>query len=190
MYIEVKATDAQGGLFKSKAAMGRALAADVKSVRFTAVGDVVGNDFAGTADEIPPGAKLTVVGPDPFVSRNWYGTVEFSGGQVKLDGKAPKPGTAPAPKTAKPTDAERDERRAQAAIVKAAVVRAIFCPFTGDVLDMRRAVVVDTGTKLFVCTGTHWDTVKDDIYSAMAGLGKEIKVYDGRELYTPAGRVR
>lgn len=87
-------------------------------------------------------------------------------------------------------DDARAQRRADAAIVKAAVVRHIFCPFTGDLLDMRRAVVVDTGTKVFVCTAKHWDLVKADIFAAMAAMEKEIKVLDGRELFTPAGRVR
>lgn len=82
-FIEVKATDATtGGLFPSKAAMKRAIAENVKAVRFASVG--MGPQFHGTADEVPAGTTLVVVGPDPFTSRKWYGNVKVVNGKVKV----------------------------------------------------------------------------------------------------------
>ena len=76
-----------------------------------------------------------------------------------------------------------ENKRAGRQIVKAAVMRSIFCPFTGVVLDMRRAVVLNTGTASFVCTATHWDEVKDDVLSHLVAAGREPNIYDGRELF-------
>jgi hypothetical protein len=107
----------------------------------------------------------------------------------------PRPGVTKTP-TARPViDPEavsnaRAENKLGAAIVKAAVMRAIFCPYTGVVLDMRRAVVIDTGTTRFVCAATRYDEMRATLESAAEQLGRTIKVYDGRELFTPAGRVR
>lgn len=85
-FIEVKATDYAGGLFKSKAAMKRAIDADPTRVFFEAV-QGLGPKWYGTAAEFladgPAGTKLTVVGPDPERLRNWYGTVEVKNGQLK-----------------------------------------------------------------------------------------------------------
>lgn len=84
-----------------------------------------------------------------------------------------------------------EDKRVGRMIVKAAVMREIFCPFTGVVLDMRRAVVIVTPTRSFVCTGAHWDEAVakvgglDALRAALAGkLGRaaEVDVYDGREL--------
>jgi len=83
-------------------------------------------------------------------------------------------------------------RRAGRAIVKAAVMRAIFCPFTGAVLDMRRAVVIVTPTGSHVCAATHWDeriSEEGGLDAYRAKLSKKlgrparIDVYDGRELF-------
>lgn len=111
--------------------------------------------------------------------------------------KAPKPR---APKAKAPVDdAARAQRKADAAVVRSLVSRVMFCPFTGDLLDMRRAVVISTPTETFVCTGAHWDESLArvgglDAFTAIVAkkLGRpaQIKVYDGRLLYTPAGRVR
>lgn len=85
-FIEVKATDHAGGLFKSKAAMKRALEADPSRVFFTSVA-LLGPQWSGTAQEFltggPENTKLTVVGPDPYTARNWYGTIEVKAGKLK-----------------------------------------------------------------------------------------------------------
>lgn len=85
-FIEVRATDYAGGLFKSKAAMKRAIAENPSRVRFTSVASL-GPRWTGSAAEFltdgPAGTKLTVVGPDPYTDRKWYGTVEVKNGQLK-----------------------------------------------------------------------------------------------------------
>ena len=85
-FIEVRATDYRGGLFASKAAMKRAIAADPSQVRFTSVASL-GPSWTGSAAEFladgPANTKLTVVGPDPYTDRKWYGTVEVKNGQLK-----------------------------------------------------------------------------------------------------------
>lgn len=73
-----------------------------------------------------------------------------------------------------------EDKRVGRAIVKAAVVRQIFCPYTGQVLDMRRAVVVSTDTISLVMTASRWDSLgkaERDV------LRSQAKVYDGRELF-------
>jgi hypothetical protein len=79
-----------------------------------------------------------------------------------------------------------EDKRVGRAIVKAAVMRAIFCPYTGAVLDMRRAVVVSTPDRLFVCAATHWDKVVKGLADAgktITELAPNTTVYDGRELF-------
>lgn len=78
-------------------------------------------------------------------------------------------------------------KRAGRQIVKAMVMRAIFCPYTGAVLDMRRAVVVDSGYQTFVCAATHWDKIVLNYPGGLDAMRRankrEITVYDGRELF-------
>lgn len=84
-------------------------------------------------------------------------------------------------------------------LIKYAVMRAIFCPYTGEVLDMRRAVLVQPNHgSASVCTAAFWDahsqTVRDGIQQAK-DEGKlpadyEIEILDGRDYYTPSGRPR
>jgi hypothetical protein len=85
-FIEVKATDYAGRSFPSKAAMKRAIVADPNRVRFTSVA-TLGPTWTGSATDFltdgPAGVKLTVVGPDPYTDRKWYGTVEVKNGQLK-----------------------------------------------------------------------------------------------------------
>jgi len=81
-----------------------------------------------------------------------------------------------------------EDKLAGRALVKAAVMREIFCPYTGDILDMRRAVVVDTGTTSFVCTARHWDELLAEHPTTLADMkrlngGRPVKLYDGRELF-------
>lgn len=88
-FTEVRATDYAGGLFKSKAAMKRAVEADPRKVRFESVSPM-GQQWSGTAQEFlwsdraAAGLKLTVVGPNPFTDRSWYGTVEVKNGKLKI----------------------------------------------------------------------------------------------------------
>jgi hypothetical protein len=85
-FTEVMATDRAGGLFASKAAMKRAHAENPASVRFESVSPM-GPQFDGTVEspaDLPDGLKLTVVGPNPFTDRRWYGTVEVKNGKVKI----------------------------------------------------------------------------------------------------------
>lgn len=88
---------------------------------------------------------------------------------------------------------------ANRALIKYAVQRAIFCPFSGAILDVSRAVLVQaTGSRPFICTAAHWDTVKDSVAAGIqeakdAGtIGQDVTldVLDGRDYWTPAGRVR
>ena len=107
-------------------------------------------------------------------------------GQKPAVARAAKPAS-----TGEPAAVDREQRKLDAAVVKAAVVRHIFCPYSQVVLDMRRAVVVQTGVESRVMTGVVWDTVKDEFFANLSPEQAErVKVYDGRELYTPAGRVR
>lgn len=76
-----------------------------------------------------------------------------------------------------------EDRRAGRMIVKAAVMREIFCPYTGVILDMRRAVVVVSSTSQVVCAATHWDTVKDGVLATFTKARLSVDVYDGRELF-------
>jgi hypothetical protein len=80
-----------------------------------------------------------------------------------------------------------EDKRAGRQLVKAAVMREIFCPYTGDILDMRRAVVVDSGYQTFVCAATHWDKIVLNYPGGLAAMERANKrpvtVYDGRELF-------
>src|SRR6185312_11610847 len=79
-----------------------------------------------------------------------------------------------------------ENKRAGRQIVKAAVMREMFCPYTGVILDMRRAVVVSTPNRMFVCAATHWDKVVQGLADAgktITELAPDTTVYDGRELF-------
>ena len=52
-------------------------------------GDVVieqlqffGNEYYGPLDEMPDGTMAGVVGPDPFIARDWYATILKRKGKV------------------------------------------------------------------------------------------------------------
>jgi hypothetical protein len=78
-------------------------------------------------------------------------------------------------------------KRAGRQLVRAAVMREIFCPYTGAIMDMRRAVVVDSGYQTFVCAATHWDKIVANYPGGLAAMERANKrpvtVYDGRELF-------
>lgn len=110
--------------------------------------------------------------------------------RVMIGQKPVKPRAAK-PAAPKATDAEKAQRKADAAIVRAAASRAIFCPYTGVIMDMRRTVVVIQGSGSRSMDATKWDEIKDQFF---AHIGPEVAatvtVLDGRELFTPGGRVR
>lgn len=72
---------------------------------------------------------------------------------------------------------DKDEKKRGQQLIKAAVMQAIFCPYTQVVLDMRRAVYVDTGRRSFVMDGKHWDSLSA---TSKAEVTNRAKVYDGR----------
>jgi hypothetical protein len=80
-----------------------------------------------------------------------------------------------------------ENKRAGRQIVKAMVMREIFCPYTGAVMDMRRAVVVDSGYRTFVCAATHWDKIVLNYPGGLPAMERANKrpvtVYDGRGLF-------
>jgi len=45
---------------------------------------VFGNEYEGAAVQLPEGVKVYFVGPDPYTSRRFYGTIERVGGVVKV----------------------------------------------------------------------------------------------------------
>jgi hypothetical protein len=81
------------------------------------------------------------------------------------------------------------EKKVNRELLKYAVQRQIFCEFSGNVLDVRRAVLVETGTRSWVVSTDRWDEVKDSILSLPELTGK-VNVIDGRDYYTPSGRAR
>lgn len=59
----------------TKAALKRALADAPETVTFDLTSAFNSVDAPLTGVSIPAGTKLSVVGPDPYARRNWYGTV-------------------------------------------------------------------------------------------------------------------
>src|SRR5262245_13593933 len=83
------------------------------------------------------------------------------------------------------TDAERDAYVAYEAL-RYGVSRQIFCRFTGEILDVRTAVMVEApGCVTSILPGTVWDTIKDGALPKMPGA----VVTDGRD-YTARGVLR
>jgi hypothetical protein len=70
-------------------------------------------------------------------------------------------------------------------LLRYAVSRAILCPLTGAVLDVRTAVLVDAtdhGGAMAVVAGDAWDTNKDVVVKAvLADDGTDFTVIDGRQ---------
>lgn len=58
----------------SKKAVKEAIAADPTQVFIERTSEF-GDEYEGTADELPQGKKVNFVGPDPFKSRKFYGTI-------------------------------------------------------------------------------------------------------------------
>jgi hypothetical protein len=85
-----------------------------------------------------------------------------------------------------------DDRFLGRELVKAAVQRQIFCPFSNVILDMRRAVLLDStdapqGGTMTIMTGDVYDKLlgilADQGSSLEAAYGRPVVVYDGRVLF-------
>jgi hypothetical protein len=68
---------------KSKKAIKEAIARDPHSVRIQAT-SLIGREFDGLASELPEGTRVSFVGPDPYLSRKFYGTIRKVGGRLKV----------------------------------------------------------------------------------------------------------
>jgi hypothetical protein len=68
---------------KSKKAVKEAIAHNPTNVRIEAT-SVFGNEYDGTVADLPEGSKVYFVGPDPYTKRNFYGSIERSGGKVVI----------------------------------------------------------------------------------------------------------
>lgn len=60
----------------TKAALKAAVKADASQVTFYSTSLVGGQLFDGPVSEMPEGATLSVVGPDPYNSRKWYASIK------------------------------------------------------------------------------------------------------------------
>jgi len=74
---------------------------------------------------------------------------------------------------------DKEEKKTGQYLIKAAVMREIFCPYTQVILDMRRAVYVErtSGRQSWVMDGKHWDSLSE---TSKAEIKARAKVYDGR----------
>jgi len=77
-------------------------------------------------------------------------------------------------------------------LLKYAVQRQIFSPYGGDLLDMRRAVLIDGtdhGGRMNIMTAADYDKVLASLtaqgLSLEGAFGHEVDVYDGRKLFAP-----
>lgn len=41
-----------------------------------------GSEYWGPLDQMPEGAMAAIVGPDPFIARDWYATIRKAKGKV------------------------------------------------------------------------------------------------------------
>lgn len=75
--------------------------------------------------------------------------------------------------------------------VKMLVSRVIFCPYTGIVMDERRAVVLERadGSPVTVLSSFAWDEVKDSAPVVAVLRAEGARVIDARELYAPKPAV-
>jgi hypothetical protein len=69
-------------------------------------------------------------------------------------------------------------------LLKAAVQRYIFSPYGGEVLDMRRAVLIDGtdhGGTMHIMTGDEFDAIEGPFFELFSR--DDYDVYDGRVLF-------
>lgn len=43
-----------------------------------------GSEYAGPLDKMPEGAMCAIVGPDPYIDRSWYATLQKVKGKVRM----------------------------------------------------------------------------------------------------------
>ena len=80
-------------------------------------------------------------------------------------------------------------------VLKAAVMRKITCPFSGVVLDIRKAVLFSVKSSTpggasgsTVCDGAAWDKIADQTRAACVDKGFILEVIDGRVINAPRPR--
>lgn len=66
---------------KSKKEIKDLLAIDPNNVGIEATSSF-GNEFGGSAKDLPVGAKVSFVGPDPYTDRRFYGTLKNNNGKL------------------------------------------------------------------------------------------------------------
>ena len=66
---------------KSKKQIKEAVAENPERVRVEAT-SIFGNEFDGSLAHWPGGKTITFVGPDPYTSRKFYGTIERRGDKL------------------------------------------------------------------------------------------------------------
>lgn len=74
-------------------------------------------------------------------------------------------------------------KKADQEIVKGLAAMTVTCPYTGVVLDKRKAVVVSANGRDIACDGEYWDKVKTKVIEGADKAGKKVTVLDGRELF-------
>lgn len=67
---------------KTKKAVKDALAANTNTVRLQAT-SMFGNEYDGLVSDAPDGS-YTFVGPDPYTSRKFYGTIKVNGDKITV----------------------------------------------------------------------------------------------------------
>lgn len=83
-YVNVGALSRDGVRYPSKKALREALKADPSEVIFdpTSILGPITESICG--DSIPQGVKLSVCGPDPYESRKWFATAEWTAAGPRL----------------------------------------------------------------------------------------------------------
>ena len=61
----------------TKKSLASAVKADPSKVRFQCTSEY-GTVFNGAVSDMPKGATLSVVGPNPFTKRDWYASIAFT----------------------------------------------------------------------------------------------------------------
>jgi hypothetical protein len=82
-YMNVGLKLMNGTLFKSKKAAKEAIDKAPETVRVFST-SLIGSSFDGPASEFPEGIIGSVVGPDPYTQRNWYGNLTRTAKGLKL----------------------------------------------------------------------------------------------------------
>lgn len=67
----------------SKKELREALRDSPDRVRIEAT-SIFGDEYDGPASEMPEGVSATIVGPDPYTKRNWYGQIVRKSDKVVL----------------------------------------------------------------------------------------------------------